>query len=313
MIPAADEQENWALPLPINQAARYTAQKFAQHQPTLEKAEQVMLNTLAVFTVNYYLDLMSIATDWKKSDSYNPVIRLCADVADLELPGIGRLECRPVREFQDFCYIPNETWDERVAYVVVQIDEFFQEAKILGFVQNVKTDRLPLSQLQSPEALIEYLEQQKQLAIPTLTNLSQWFNSVVEANWQTVESLLNQAELQPMYAFRGGETISGTRRAKLFDLGIQIANQPVMLIVEINPQINQQTNIRLQLHPTGNQIYLQPGVQLKVLDEFGGLFLEAQARSADNYIQLQFSGEAGERFSVKVGLDDASITEHFLI
>jgi Protein of unknown function (DUF1822) len=313
MTRAADEPENCALPLPIDRTARHTAQKLAQQQPNSQKAEQVLLNTLAVFTVNYYLDLMSIATNWQKSDSCNPVIRLCANVADLELPGIGRLECRPVRSSQDFCYIPNETWDERVGYVVVQIDEELLEAKILGFVREVQTEQLPLSQLQPVEALIEYLEQQKQPAVLTLTNLSQWFNSVVDASWQTVESLLSQPLLRPMYAFRGSETMSGTRRAKLIDLGIQIANQPVMLIVEINPQLNQQTNIRLQLHPTGSQVYLQSGVELKVLDEFGGVFLEAQARSADNYIQLQFSGEAGEQFSVKVGLDDASIIEHFVI
>jgi hypothetical protein len=312
MTRAADEPENCALPLPISRDARHTAQKLAQQQPTPQKAEQVLLNTLAVLTVNYYLDLMDIATDWQKSDSCNPVIRFCANVADLELPGIGRLECRPLLSEQDFCYIPHETWDERIGYVVVQIDEDLQEAKILGFVPQVRTEQLPLSQLQSLEALIEYLEQQKQSA-STLTNLSQWFDSVVDASWQTVESLLSQSGLRPMYAFRGSEMISGTRKAKLIDLGIQIANQPVMLIVEINPQLNQQTNIRLQLHPTGNRVYLQSGVELKVLDEFGGIFLEAQARSADNYIQLQFSGEAGERFSVKVGLDDGSITEYFVI
>jgi Protein of unknown function (DUF1822) len=313
MTRAADEQENCALPLPIDRVARHTAQKLAQQQPTSEKAEQVLLNILAVFTVNYYLDLMSIATDWQKSDSCNPVIRLCANVADLELPGIGRLECRPVLSSQDSCYIPHETWNERVGYVVVQIDEELLEAKILGFVPQVQTEQLPLSQLQPLEALIEYLDQLKQSAVLTLTNLSQWFNSIVDGSWQTVESLLSQPLLRPMYAFRGSETMSGTRRAKLIDLGIQIANQPVMLIVEINPQLNQQTNIRLQLHPVGNQIYLLPGIELKVVDELGGIFLEAQARSADNYIQLQFSGEVGERFSVKIGLDDASITEHFVI
>jgi hypothetical protein len=41
--------------------------------------------------------------------------------------------------------------------------------------------------------------------------------------------------------------------------------------------------------------------------------MEAQARSADNYIQLQFSGMPGEHFSVKVALGDASIIEDFVI
>ncbi|HEY9845691.1 MAG TPA: DUF1822 family protein, partial [Candidatus Caenarcaniphilales bacterium] len=59
--------------------------------------------------------------------------------------------------------------------------------------------------------------------------------------------------------------------------------------------------------------YLPPSLQLVVLDESGASFLEAQARSADNYIQLQFSGTAGERFSVQVTLGEVSTTEDFVI
>jgi hypothetical protein len=50
-----------------------------------------------------------------------------------------------------------------------------------------------------------------------------------------------------------------------------------------------------------------------VIEESGAVFLEAKARRADNYIQLQFSGTTGERFSVKVALGDVSITENFTI
>ncbi|HEY9822378.1 MAG TPA: DUF1822 family protein, partial [Candidatus Sericytochromatia bacterium] len=56
-----------------------------------------------------------------------------------------------------------------------------------------------------------------------------------------------------------------------------------------------------------------PSLQLTVLDESGATFLEAQSRSADNYIQLQFSGVPGEQFSVRVSLGDASILQDFVI
>ncbi|KAB8330569.1 DUF1822 family protein [Scytonema tolypothrichoides VB-61278] len=314
--------DDLALTLPITQAASRTAQQFANQQPTPEKAEQVRLNTLCVWVVNEYLEMMDIPTQLTKSDSWNSVLRLCTDVADLELLGIGRLECRSVRFGEEICYIPPETWEERVGYVVVQIDESLQEAKLLGFVRNVATEELPLSQLQPLEDFIEYLAQLRQTPIRTLVNLNQWLVGIFDAGWQTVEYLWNQPELRPGYAFRSGETLvqndtnktqALTRRAKLIDLGIQIANQPVILIVEIRPNTNQQTGIRLQLHPTGHQIYLIPGIQLTVLDESGAVFLETQARSADNYLQLQFRGEPAEQFSVKVSLNDASVTENFII
>ncbi|MUG96775.1 DUF1822 family protein [Scytonema sp. UIC 10036] len=314
------ELEDIPLTVPITLAARRTAEKFANEQPTPEKAAQVRLNTLCVWVVHEYLEFMGISTQLNKSDTWNRVIRICADIADLEIPGIGRLECRPVHRFEQICYIPPETWEERVGYVVVQINESSEDANLLGFVPSVATERLPLNQLQPLENLIEHLAQLRQSPRKTLVNLSQWLNGVFDAGWQTLESLWNQPELRPVYAFRNSDIVdrtqekdSLTKRGKLIDLGIQIANQPVMLIVEIRPDTNSQMSVRLQVHPTGNNSYLIPGLQLTVLDESGSVFLESQARNADNYIQLQFKGEPGEQFSVKLGLNDASVTEHFVI
>jgi len=266
--------------------------------------------------------MMDIPTNLQGSDSWNSVMRLCENVADLEVPSIGRLECRPVREHQQICSIPPETWEERVSYLVVQFDESLQEAKLLGFMPSVATETLPLEQLQPLEAFIDHLGQLRQSPVSSLVNLSKWFTGIFETGWQTIESLWNVPELRPAYAFRSTETLelnslnqpeSITKRAKLIDLGIQILNQPVMLIMEISPEKDQQTSIHLQLHATGNQIYLPSGVHLTVLDTSGAVFLDAQSRKSDNYIQLQFRGEPTEQFSVRVALNDISITEHFRI
>ncbi|HIK08366.1 MAG TPA: DUF1822 family protein [Trichormus sp. M33_DOE_039] len=314
--------EDFAITLPISQAARTTAQRFANQQPTLTKAEQVRLNTLAVWVVNDYLQMMDVPTNLTASDSWNPVMQFCADVADLEVSSVGRLECRPVIAGSSVCSIPPETWEDRVGYVFVQVDDASEEAQILGFVKNVATETITLNQLQPLEALIDRLAQLKTSPVDALVNLSQWFVGQVEAGWQTVESLLSSLDTRPAYAFRSPvstpeamqeQSESVTRRAKLIDLGIKIDNQPVMLIVEIAPAANQKTSVRLQLHATGNQMYLPAGVHLKVLDNAGAVFLEAQARSADNYVQLQFRGDLQEEFSVQVSLGDMSITENFVI
>jgi Protein of unknown function (DUF1822) len=314
--------DDFALKLPISQIARITAQQFANQQPNPEKAEQVRLNTLAVWVVNDYLQMMDIPTDLQASDSWNPIMRLCANIADLEVPSIGRLECRPVRQHQQVCSIPPETWEERVGYLAVQFDESLLEARLLGFIPSVATETLPLSQLQPLEAFIDHIWELRQSSVTSLVNLSQWFAGIFETGWQTIESLWNLPELRPNYAFRSTETVeldalnqpeSMTKRAKLIDLGIQILNQPVMLIVEISPEKDQQTSIHLQLHATGNQIYLPPGVHLTVLDSSGAVFLDAQSRKSDNYIQLKFRGEPTEEFSVRVALDNTSITEYFRI
>lgn len=334
-----NELEEFALSLPITQTARRTAQQFASEQPTRQKAEQVRLNTLAVHVVNDYLQMMGISTeDPSASDSWNPVVRLCADVADLEVTGVGRLECRPLKVDQQTCHVPPEVWSDRIGYVVVRIDESSFEATVLGFAQTVTSEELAISQLQPIEDLIDRIN----LLLPppmavtatvrerTRVNLSQWLVNTFEAGWQTVESLLNPVEPDLAFGFRSGDTMTADfrgsdsttadpqqpgsiKRAKLIDLGMQLAGHPVALAIEVLAESDQKSNILLQVHPIGNRPYLPSLLQLIVLDESGSVFLEAQARSADNYIQLLFSGRPGEQFSVKVALGDASIVEDFVI
>jgi len=330
MANSTSQTKDFSLSLPIIQAARRIAQEFAAGQPTPQKAEQVRLNTLAVYVVNDYLQMMGIATDLTASDSWNPVMRLCVDVADLEVTRVGRLECRPIRTDQQTCYIPPEVWSDRIGYVVVQLDEPLREATVLGFAPTAAMEQLPISQLQPLEDLLDHLSQLMQPAADaktvgsykTLVNLSQWLQNVFETGWQTVEALWGTAEASLAFSFRRADSSretdelhpeAGVRRAKLIDLGIQLAGNSVALIVELKPESSQKTGILLQVHPTGSQIHLPPLLQLIVLDETGGIFLEAQARSADNYIQLQFRGKPGEQFSVKVALGDVSITENFVI
>lgn len=312
--------EDNSLPLPITQEARRIAWQFSQQQPTPQKVEQVRLNTLAVCAVNDYLQMIGIPTNLTSSDGWNPVIRFFDNVADLEVVGVGRLECRVLRTNEQICYIPPEVWEERIGYVVVQIDEQIQEATLLGFAKNVATEHLPIYQLQPLEDLLPHLHQLAESS-QARVNLSQWLQNVFEAGWQTVESVLNPVEANLAFSFRKMEIFSDNdsedsqhiRRARLIDLGMQLVGHSVALVVELRPESHNKLGILLQVHPTGSQIYLPPLLQLIVLDESGAVFLEARSRQADNYIQLQFSGIAGERFSVKLALGEVSITENFAV
>jgi Protein of unknown function (DUF1822) len=317
------ELENNPLTLPITQSAITKALQFAQQQANPEKAQQVRLNTLAVSVVSDYLQMMDISTDLEKSDSWNPIVRLLSDVADINLPGIGQIECRPVLKGQPWCYVPPETWSDRVGYIVVEIDEEQNFAQLLGFIATVNREQLTLNQLQPIEAFIDHVAQLQQNPVQkALVNLGQWFTGLVGEGWQTLESITSQGDLNPAFAFRSVDTLeantelflpqSTITRAKLVNLGILVGNQRIILVVEITPEVNEQIGIRIQLHPT-NQSYLPTNLRLSILDNTGSLFLDAQARSADNYIQLQFSGESGEEFIIQISIDGANITEKFVI
>lgn len=332
---SANQIEDFSLSLPITQTARSIAQTFAAQQPTPEKATQVRLNTLAVWVVNDYLQMMGIPTDLTASDSWNPVMRLGVDIADLEVTGCGRLECRAMRSHSGkgaqshahSCNIPPEAWEDRIGYVVVQLDDTLKQATVVGFVPTAAA-QLSLSQLQPLENLLAHIHQLKQTEVApsvnsnNLVKLSQWLKNIVDTDWQSIESIFGTP---PNFAFNfrrldnsnnpeNTYSVNKVRRAKLIDLGLQLAGHSVALIVEIRPaESDQQTDILIQVHPTGSKTYLPPSLQLIVLDAQGEVFLEAQARRADNYIQLQFSGNPEERFSVKIALGDVSIAEHFVI
>jgi hypothetical protein len=202
--------------IPINEAERQQALVFAQEQPNREKARQVYLNTLAVQAVKWCLDVLEIPTDVADSESWNPFSRLAADVADLQIPGVGALECRPIRGEVQECSIPPEVLENRIGYVVVQIDQSCQEATLLGFVPAKSLDslssevRVSLEQLYPMQDLFMYLEEMaaghlSSEVLQKRNHLSQWLNPVVDTldgAWQRVEALLGSHQ-QPAFAFRG--------------------------------------------------------------------------------------------------------------
>ena len=314
-------QKNIAVTLPISSRNRETARNFADEQATEQKGEQVLYNTLAVLAVQSYLQMLGITTDLLGSDSWNPVMRACGNVADLAILDLGKLECRPVRKSDTSCYMPMEVWDLRLGYVAVEIDDSLKKASLLGFAVQVSTENLTISDLRPIEALIDRLHDVKALtARDSIVDLEQWLNNLFTAGWLTVESLLNSEQFATAWEFRSPELSednplkvgnNSIQRAKLIDLGIQFGDRQIVLLVEITPEDNDSIAVVLQLHPNRDNIYLPEMLKLKVIESSGAVFMQAQARSQDNFIQLQFSGQPKESFSVQIVLDNAEFTEQF--
>ena len=298
------------------------AQQFCrQHDRT--KAKQIEINTLAVSTVKFYLRCMEIETNWEASLSYSPVFQSLMDVADLEIPFKGKLECRAILPQTNILTIPPEVrcdaeggsqCDHRIGYVAVQLDSKLVEATLLGFTKTVpESGELPLKQLRSLEDLLEHLHQIRQLQPTKMqVNLSRWFEHIFTDNWQTVEALLATRE-NLAFSLRSTSRLgeASVQRTKLIDLGLQLANQSVALLVAIAPDVAKVT-ILVQLHPT-NADYLPPDINLILLSD--GLTLQSvQSRTEDNYIQLKrFRVNRGECFNIKIAFGNVRVTESFTI
>lgn len=295
--------EHCTFTVPLALSAHSRAEQFRRYQSNPHKAKQVYLNTLAVYAVNVYLQCREFETDLEKSASWDPVMQVLMDVADLMVKNRGKLECRPVLPSSEVVCVPAEVWSERIGYVAVQLNESLREATLLGFVEKVAGTELPLSQLRSLEELPQYLNK-----IRPVVNLSEWFENVFEAGWQAVEALLGTEPTELAFSFRSAPEV---RRCKLIELGTP--GQSVALIVALTGESEQEVDITVEVQPPKGQTYLPSNLQLMLLDEDGEAVIDARARSDNKNIQLEFGGEPGDRFSVKVALDNVSVTENFVI
>lgn len=291
------------LMVPLGQAARRLAMQFAAEQDTPQKGKQVYLNTLAVYAVHRYLKWLHIETDLGGGDSWHPGRRSLFDVADLVIPNIGKLECRPVLPKETVCWVPEEATG-RIGYVVVQFSDRLETVQLLGFTTIARTGEIPLDELRSLDDFVEHLNQ---LIPQSKIQLSQWLHNIFTENWQTIEEIF--AERRLTLAFRN----ANVRRAKIIDLGINLASQQVVLVVTLLPENSQKMGIQLRVYPAGDRAYLPPQLELTILTETGEVFREVTARSADEFIQYEFSGQTGEQFGVRIALGEVSIAETFVI
>jgi len=130
-----------------------------------------------------------------------------------------------------------------------------------------------------------------------------------EMRWQAALSL---GKIDP------GNPISGTKKAKLIDLGLRLHAREIALIIAIIPKNEERLGVFVQVRSVNEE--LPTGLKLSILSETGEVIpkLEVEARSdtagegKDNSIQLRFTPPSGTIFQVRVTSNDREFTETFI-
>ncbi|NJP08490.1 MAG: DUF1822 family protein [Leptolyngbyaceae cyanobacterium RU_5_1] len=295
--------------VPISRDVHRLAQEFAAQQATPLKGKQVYLNTLAIYAVHSYLNWLGIETDLEQGDSWQPGRRALFNIADLVLPGIGRLECRPVLPNQPNLSLPTEVRCDRIGYIAVQLGQSLDQVELLGFVPadaaSEAPEELRLDHLQPLESLIDHLDW---VESGRLISLRQWLQEHYEPGWQKPVELISTAHFR-----QTGSLSGGVSRAKRMELGTQWVGLAVVLLVQLTSTTPDEAAIQVRLYPTGESSYLPHDIQLMVLDDTDTVCLQIQASQFDDWIGLEFSGKPEEKFSIRVVLENADITEKFVI
>ncbi|MEG4343118.1 DUF1822 family protein [Microcoleus sp. A003_D6] len=291
--------------VPLSFEAHDIAQQCAEKSsPT--KFKQVYLNTLAVYAVDSYLHCMGFETNLEKSESRDSLMLKFVDVADLDVVGVGKIECRPVLPDADACQIPYDAWGDRIGYVAVQLDQSLKQATLLGFTRTVAQE-VPLADMNSLEDLLVYMNRIQQLKP---VNLMNWFDEVFDAGWQVIDELLNPKQIQ-FRSFRSDKALPIDRGQKI-DLGMQLAEHSVALLVTIPPEPDSELDIVVELYPMGNQTYLPPGLKLMLTDELSAeVILQTESRDSDNFLRFEFTPDLRELFSITVALGEVNVKQSF--
>ena len=294
----------------LSTEAHRIAQEYSQGISNPDKRQQVYLNTLAVYAVDNYLQCMGFETNWQGSYSCDFLVIQLMNVADLEVKNLGKLECRPVLPKAEVCEIPPEVWEDRIGYVAVQFNSDLKEAQILGFTLQAEAE-VPLSQLQSLEDFLLYLSELEIAKSPqheessNLVKIGQWLDGFVDAGWQTIEHLLNPQQLGLAFM----SAVSMTRGQKI-DLGMHLEQISVALVIKVAAGSEGEVDILTQVYPVGNHV-LPQGVKLNITNELGENILEVISRDEDNWIQLEFSAELGEKFQIMVAYGESQQAKIF--
>ncbi|GAA6617859.1 DUF1822 family protein [Scytonema sp. NUACC26] len=311
--------------VPLGKDAHHWAEMFAREQATPQKGKQVYLNTLAVCAVHSYLKWLMVETDLTIGDSWEPGLRAIFNIADLVVPNVGKLECRPVLPGEVAFELPMEVSQDRIGYVAVQFNHHLDSVELLGFARAITADTyvevVRLEQLQPLEALMDTIYSVRSDKLATacakgdrvassvnqseqfLVNLRQWLEGIFERDWQPTELALASG-------FRHITTLTNSvSRVK----EIYLDHHPLLLVVQVTPTDINSVDIRLRLYPGKNGIYLPENLQLVLFDEVGSACMEAQSKKTDSWMELEFSCQQNEMFSVKVVLEGTSLTEKFIV
>lgn len=117
----------------------------------------------------------------------------------------------------------------------------------------------------------------------------------------------------------------GLATRRVMDLGVQLLGHPIALMVAVLRKLDGQLAVLLRAYPMCDSLQyrytsrpkLPPGLRLIGLNENGtpipGLEAVARSEPQDDYISLYFSADFGDRFSVRLVLEDTSITEQFVV
>jgi Protein of unknown function (DUF1822) len=295
-----------AIPFPIpasfcRQARAYTSQYFIQ-----DVGRRIYCNTLAILVADAYLRLLGFETNLTKPERWNALRRLWSEANELELPGLGNLECRSIATGQQTVTLPPESLSDRIGYLFVEIASSEKLAMLLGFLPAFDSEppdlEVAIADLQSMDDLIDYLAEQesssqveiaetidltREFAETRITYLKNWLNNIYTADWEP--------------SMRDLRAVTCKKK-------IPLAGQVFEMQLSVSQSHNESILVRVIVR--GESASLPIGMQVSVPDE-SEIYTETVNEAAD-LISIPLELSSGEKFWVELRLGESCCREYFI-
>ncbi|MBD2504088.1 DUF1822 family protein [Anabaena azotica] len=304
-----------AIQFPIPASFRQQARAYASQYFTPNAKERIYLSTLAVLVADAYFRLLGFETNLAKPERWNAVSRLWSEANELELTGLGYLECRVVPvEQHTVTLLPGRlsggqgspVSNNCLGYLFVEIASSEKEATLIGFLPAVHPEtvdkEIAIDELQSMDDLIDYLAQQEafslsripqtdeltiEFAQKKITYLRNWLNNIYEGEWEPSMRDLRAATCKKRFLLAG----------QGFEMQLSVSQNDSQLIF-----------VRVIIQ--GERASLPVGMQVSVPDE-SDIYTETVNEPAD-LISIPLELSPGEEFWVEVRIGDTFIREYFI-
>lgn len=216
-------------------------------------------------------------------------------------------QIKPLSELIEFLYEPAVNWlylrdwlDHKFTNYWLSLEEVIKYPNVspkLAF-RSVPNLRHGINHL------LKNLDAKINLNTP-INDLSQLIQTTdnEETRWQAVDIL---RQIEPDH------TATGVRR--IYPLQ-EYLDSPVALMIAIVEKANQQMAVLLRVYPIGEKDTLPPQLTLSLFAGTDELLREIVTRSdlLDNYIQLKFITDLGDKFSVMVSLKNKLAKQYFIV
>ena len=287
----------------------------------LKDNRQVYLNSLALYAADWYLKCLQFET--QHEDQSDWWVQYLFKSAEIEVAGIGKLECVPVVGDAATITLSPDLKDDRIGYLFVKLNDSLTSAEIMGFMPKY-SETVRLDRLQSTDDLIDHLCDLESQTIPeqidealgkVLVNLGKWSQGIFDDIWQGIDNLqLAPAYRTPAYRNNRSLSIESIERGHKIVLG-DGPDRPNVIIIVGYQEINAENyNLYLQVYPEESQKNLPVGMKFSAIDDLGNEIgaLETTVGDISGEIVLE-NGKPGEEFSIEIEFEGVKISESFKI